>query len=47
VPYNKSKVPLQSFLFPTKPKKTSLLARVTPVLQKQQFEMRLRAKLPR
>ncbi|GJM95125.1 hypothetical protein PR202_ga11830 [Eleusine coracana subsp. coracana] len=44
---NKAKVPLQSFLFPTKPKKTSLLARVTPVLQKQQVEMRFLAKLPR
>ncbi|TVU49011.1 hypothetical protein EJB05_00302 [Eragrostis curvula] len=45
---NKSaKVPLQSFLFPTKPKKTSLLARVTPVLQKQQAEMKFLAKLPR
>jgi hypothetical protein len=45
---NKSKaVPLQSFLFPTKPKKTSLLSRVTPVLQKQQLDMMLRARLPR
>jgi predicted nucleic acid-binding Zn-ribbon protein len=45
-PSNKSKVPLQSFLFPAK-KKTSLLARVTPVLQKQQAEMKFLAKLPR
>jgi uncharacterized protein YfcZ (UPF0381/DUF406 family) len=45
---NKSKaVPLQSFLFPTKPKRTSLLSRVTPVLQKQQLDMMLRARLPR
>jgi len=47
-PSNKSKaVPLQSFLFPAKNKKTSLLARVTPVLQKQQAEMKFLAKLPR
>ncbi|OEL36845.1 Protein NETWORKED 2D [Dichanthelium oligosanthes] len=47
-PSNKSKaVPLQSFLFPAKNKKTSLLARVTPVLQKQQAEMRFLARLPR
>jgi predicted nucleic acid-binding Zn-ribbon protein len=46
-PSNKSKVPLQSFLFPAKNKKTSLLARVTPVLQKQQAEMKFFAKLPR
>lgn len=44
---SKSKVPLQSFLFPAKNKKTSLFARVTPVLQKQQAEMRFLAKLPR
>jgi len=47
-PSNKSKaVPLQSFLFPAKNKKTSLLARVTPVLQKQQAEMKFLTKLPR
>ncbi|RLN23371.1 protein NETWORKED 2D-like [Panicum miliaceum] len=47
-PSNKSKaVPLQSFLFPAKNKKTSLLARVTPVLQKQQAEMKFLVKLPR
>ncbi|CAM0145912.1 unnamed protein product [Urochloa decumbens] len=46
-PSNKSKVPLQSFLFPAKNKKTSLLARVTPVLQKQQVDMKFLAKLPR
>lgn len=46
-PSNKSKVPLQSFLFPAKNKKTSLLARVTPVLQKPQAEMKFLAKLPR
>ncbi|RLM60963.1 protein NETWORKED 2D-like [Panicum miliaceum] len=47
-PSNKSKaVPLQSFLFPAKKKKTSLLARVTPVLQKQQAEMKFLVKLPR
>uniref|UniRef100_A0A0A9D0A6 NAB domain-containing protein n=1 Tax=Arundo donax TaxID=35708 RepID=A0A0A9D0A6_ARUDO len=44
---SKSKVPLQSFLFPAKTKKPSLLARVTPVLQKQQAEMKFLAKLPR
>ncbi|EMS65508.1 hypothetical protein TRIUR3_19493 [Triticum urartu] len=38
----KAKVPLQSFLFPTKPKKPSLFARVTPaVLHKQQLDMKL------
>jgi len=48
VPSNKSKaVPLQSFLFPAKPKKTSLLARVTPVLPKQPVDMKFLAKLPR
>jgi hypothetical protein len=52
VPSNKSNVPLQSFLFPAKPtpakpKKTSLLARVTPVLPKQPVDMRFLAKLPR
>ncbi|WVZ67212.1 hypothetical protein U9M48_016324 [Paspalum notatum var. saurae] len=41
-----AKVPLQSFLFPAK-KKTSLLARVTPVLQKQQVDMKFLTKLPR
>ena len=47
-PSNKSKaVPLQSFLFPAKNKKPSLLARVTPVLQKQQAEMKFLPKLPR
>ncbi|KAL5220669.1 hypothetical protein ABZP36_025382 [Zizania latifolia] len=45
---SKSKVPLQSFLFPAKNKKPSLLARVTPaVLQKQQADLRFLAKLPR
>ncbi|XP_062232672.1 protein NETWORKED 2D-like isoform X2 [Phragmites australis] len=44
---SKSKVPLQSFLFPAKNKKPSLLARVTPVLQKQQVEMKFLARLPR
>ncbi|KAL6616816.1 hypothetical protein ACP70R_039086 [Stipagrostis hirtigluma subsp. patula] len=44
---SKAKVPLQSFLFPAKAKKPSLLARVTPVLQKQQVEMKFLAKLPR
>jgi predicted nucleic acid-binding Zn-ribbon protein/cell division protein FtsB len=44
---SKSKVPLQSFLFPAKPKKTSLLARVTPVLPKQSVDMKFLAKLPR
>ncbi|KAL6854006.1 hypothetical protein ACP4OV_020035 [Aristida adscensionis] len=44
---SKAKVPLQSFLFPAKAKKPSLLARVTPaVLQKQQAEMKFLAKLP-
>jgi len=48
VPSNKSKaVPLQSFLFPAKPKKASLLARVTPVLPKQPVDMKFLAKLPR
>ncbi|EEC72271.1 hypothetical protein OsI_05430 [Oryza sativa Indica Group] len=42
---SKSKVPLQSFLFPAKAKKPSLLARVTPVLQKQQPDLRFLAKL--
>lgn len=38
----KAKVPLQSFLFPTKPKKPSLFARVTPaMLHKQQVDMKL------
>lgn len=38
----KAKVPLQCFLFPTKPKKPSLFARVTPaVLHKQQLDMKL------
>uniref|UniRef100_A0A0D9VAY9 NAB domain-containing protein n=1 Tax=Leersia perrieri TaxID=77586 RepID=A0A0D9VAY9_9ORYZ len=42
---SKSKVPLQSFLFPAKTKKPSLLARVTPVLQKQQPDLKFLAKL--
>ncbi|XP_015699333.1 protein NETWORKED 2D-like isoform X2 [Oryza brachyantha] len=43
---SKSKVPLQSFLFPAKTKKPSLFARVTPVvLQKQQPDLRFLAKL--
>uniref|UniRef100_A0A453GY42 NAB domain-containing protein n=1 Tax=Aegilops tauschii subsp. strangulata TaxID=200361 RepID=A0A453GY42_AEGTS len=42
----KAKVPLQCFLFPTKPKKPSLFARVTPaVLHKQQLDMKLDMKL--
>ncbi|CAM0885660.1 unnamed protein product [Alopecurus aequalis] len=45
---SKAKVPLQSFLFPAKAKKTSLFARVTPVmLHKQQVDMKFLARLPR
>jgi hypothetical protein len=45
---SKAKVPLQSFLFPTKAKKPSLFARVTPaMLQKQQVDMKFLARLPR
>ncbi|KAM0920590.1 hypothetical protein ACQ4PT_007420 [Festuca glaucescens] len=45
---SKAKVPLQSFLFPTKAKKPSLFARVTPaMLHKQQVDMKFLARLPR
>uniref|UniRef100_A0ACD5WK07 Uncharacterized protein n=1 Tax=Avena sativa TaxID=4498 RepID=A0ACD5WK07_AVESA len=48
VPCTKAKVPLQSFLFPTKPKKQTLFQRVTPaMLHKQQVDMRFLARLPR
>lgn len=44
----KAKVPLQSFLFPTKAKKPSLFQRVTPaMLHKQQVDMKFLARLPR
>lgn len=44
----KAKVPLQSFLFPTKAKKPTLFQRVTPaMLHKQQVDMKFLARLPR